>query len=276
MRTLVIDVPLKAIRWAVLGVLVIAVLYPLLWMALNGFKSTEAIFGNPWALPTSWSIDYYKAAWASGLTRYFLNSIIVTSGSVFLVTLLGAWAAFGLSRVKIPFSNAVMLIIVGGIMIAPTAALIPLFQLMQTLHFYDTYWALIVLYAAFKLPFTTFLIRSYMLGLPKEVEEASLIDGASHWQTFWTIILPMCRPILVSAALLQSLFAWNEFPFALVFINNPDLKTVPVGLMDFQSTLLTNWPVLFAGLTIAALPMILLFLIGQRQFIRGLTEGFSK
>ena len=161
-------------------------------------------------------------------------------------------------------------------MIAPTAALIPLFQLMQKFHLYDTYWALIVLYAAFKVPFTTFLIRSYMLGLPKEVEEASLIDGASRQQTFWVIVLPMCRPILVSAALLQSLFAWNEFPFALVFINNPDLKTVPVGLMDFQSTLLTNWPVLFAGLSIAALPMMLLFLIGQRQFIRGLTEGIGK
>lgn len=276
MSSQLIGIPVKIVRWAVLLILVIAVIYPLVWMALNGFKSTEAIFGSPWALPESWSFEYYQEAWASGLTRYFLNSVIVTAGSVFLVTLLAAWAAFGLTRVQLPFSNAITLIIMGGIMIAPTAALIPLFQLMQTLHFYDTYWALIVLYAAFKMPFTTFLIRSYMLGLPKEVEEASLIDGASRWQTFWRIILPMCRPILVSAALLQSLFAWNEFPFALVFINNPDLKTVPVGLMDFQSTLLTNWPVLFAGLTIAALPMILLYLIGQRQFIRGLTEGFSK
>lgn len=276
MRAILLDLPLRLVRWAVLALLVAAVIYPLIWMAMNGFKSTDAIFGSPWALPESWSFEYYKAAWDSGLTRYFINSVIVTAGSVLLVTLFGAWAAYGLTRVHLPFSNMITLIIVGGIMIAPTAALIPLFQLMQTLRFYDTYWALIVLYAAFKMPFTTFLIRSYMLGLPREVEEAALIDGATRWQTFWQIILPMSRPILVSAALLQSLFAWNEFPFALVFINNPDLKTVPVGLMDFQSTLLTNWPVLFAGLTIAAIPMIVLFLIGQRQFIRGLTEGFSK
>ncbi len=267
---------LKLLRNFVLFILVISVIYPILWMFINGFKSTEEIFGSPWSLPTSWSIKYYEQAINSGLSHYFFNSIIVTVGSVVLVTILSAWAAYGLARIELPINNLVLFTIVGGIMIAPTAALIPLFQLMQKFHLYDTYWALIVLYAAFKVPFTTFLIRSYMLGLPKEVEEASLIDGASRQQTFWVIVLPMCRPILVSAALLQSLFAWNEFPFALVFINNPDLKTVPVGLMDFQSTLLTNWPVLFAGLSIAALPMMLLFLIGQRQFIRGLTEGIGK
>lgn len=116
----------------------------------------------------------------------------------------------------------------------------------------------------------------YMIDLPREVDEAATVDGASRTQTFWRIILPMCRPILVSAALLQALFAWNEFVFALVFISSDSLKTLPVGLVSMQSRLLTDWPVVFAGLTIAALPMILLFLIGQRQFLRGLTEGVGK
>jgi raffinose/stachyose/melibiose transport system permease protein len=108
------------------------------------------------------------------------------------------------------------------------------------------------------------------------VTEAALIDGASHSQTFWRIILPMCRPILVSAAVLQALFAWNEFAFALVFISRSELKTLPVGLMDMQSRLVTDRPVQFAGLTIAAPPMIILFLVGNRQFLRGLTEGVGK
>ena len=99
---------------------------------------------------------------------------------------------------------------------------------------------------------------------------------ASRWETFWRVILPMCKPILVSAAMLQALFAWNEFVFALVFINSDGNKTLPVGLVAMQSRLLTNWPVMFAGLTIASLPMIILFLIGQRQFIRGLAEGTGK
>ena len=161
-------------------------------------------------------------------------------------------------------------------MVAPTVALIPLFGLLQRLGIFDTYWALIVLYTAFRIPFTTFLIRAYMLDLSPRRRRGGRLDGASPTQIFWRIIMPMCRPILVSAALLQALFAWNEFVFALVFISNGDMKTLPVGLMDMQSRLLTDWPVQFAGLTMAALPMIVLFLIGQRQFLRGLSDGIGK
>jgi raffinose/stachyose/melibiose transport system permease protein len=108
------------------------------------------------------------------------------------------------------------------------------------------------------------------------MEDAAIVDGASRLQIFWMVILPLSRPIIVSAALLHALFAWNEFLFALVFINNQDLKTLPVGLLDLQSRFLTNYPVMFAGLTIAALPMIVVFIAGQRQFIRGLAEGYGK
>lgn len=212
----------------------------------------------------------------AGVVRSFANSIIVTAASVVTTILVSAWAAYGLTRARIPFGGFALGIVLGGLMVAPTVALIPLFGLLQSLHIYDTYWALIIPYTAFRIPFTTFLICAYMIDLPREVDEAAVLDGCSRAQTFWQIILPMCRPILVSSALLHALFAWNEFAFALVFINNPDLKTLPVGLMDMQSRLLTDWPVQFAGLTMAALPMIILFLIGQRQFLRGLTEGMGK
>lgn len=189
---------------------------------------------------------------------------------------MSAWAAFGLTRLRLPLSQPILLLVLGGLMLAPTVALIPLFRLLQVVGIYDTYWALIILYTAFRIPFTTFLIRAYMIDLPRDLDEAATIDGASRAQIFWKIMVPLCRPILVSAALLQALFAWNEFVFALVFINDGDLKTLPVGLMDMQSRLLTDWPVQLAGLTIAALPMIVLFLFGQRAFLRGLTEGMGK
>ena len=105
-------------------------------------------------------------------------------------------------------------------MLAPTVALIPLFRLLQALGIFDTYWALIVLYTAFRIPFTVFLIRAYMITLSREMEDAAIVDGASRWQIFWLVIMPLSRPIIVSAALLQALFAWNEFVFALVFIND--------------------------------------------------------
>jgi raffinose/stachyose/melibiose transport system permease protein len=266
----------RLLVWGHLVALALVILYPLVWMALGGFKSNQEVFESPWGLPGALRWENYAHAWELGVVRYFTNSVIVTVASIVTTTLVSAWAAYGLTRLRLPLGNGVLLLILGGLMLAPTVALIPLFRLLQSLGIYDTYGALIVLYTAFRVPFTTFLIRAYMVELPREVDEAAYVDGASRTQTFWRIILPMCRPILVSAALLQALFAWNEFAFALVFVSDESLKTLPVGLVSMQSRLLTDWPVVLAGLTMAALPMVVLFLVGQRQFLRGLTEGVGK
>lgn len=266
----------RVVVWAGLAALVVAVLYPLLWMVFSSFKDNQEVFASPWGLPGELRWDNFARAGSSGVVRYFVNSVLVTGASILTTVLLSAWAAYALVRLRVPFEGTILGLLLGGLMLAPTVALIPLFGLLQQLHIYDSYWALIVLYTAFRIPFTTFLIRAYMIDIPSEVDEAAKLDGCTPTQAFWQVVLPMCRPILVSAALLQALFAWNEFVFALVFISSGDLKTLPVGLMDMQSRLLTDWPVQFAGLTMAALPMIVLFLIGQRQFLRGLTDGIGK
>jgi len=274
-RTLAV-VAVRAVIVLLLVALAVAVIYPLLWMVFSSFKTNQEIFGSPWSLPGELRWDNFVRAGDAGVVRYFVNSILVTAGSIITTTLISAWAAFGLVRARMPFSNIVTVMIMGGLMVAPTVALIPLFGLLQEFHIYDSLWALLVLYTAFRIPFTTFLIRAYMVGLPISIDEAAYVDGATSWQIFWHVILPLCRPILVSAALLQALFAWNEFAFALVFLSSRDNKTLPVGLVDMQSRLLTDWPVQFAGLTMAAIPMIVLFLIGQRHFLRGLADGFGK
>jgi raffinose/stachyose/melibiose transport system permease protein len=266
----------RVLGWIGLAALAVAVIYPLVWMILSSFKSNAEVFGSPWGLPSELRWGNFGKAANAGVLRYFTNSIVVTAASIISTTLLSAWAAYGLTRVRMPLAQPVLLLATGGLMLAPTVAIIPLFRLLQSIGIFDTYWALIVLYTAFRIPFTTFLIRAYMIDLPREVDEAAVMDGATRTQIFWRVIMPMCRPILVSAALLQALFAWNEFVFALVFISSDELKTLPVGLVDMQSRLLTDWPVQLAGLTIAAVPMIVLFLIGQRQFLRGLTEGMGK
>jgi raffinose/stachyose/melibiose transport system permease protein len=275
-RGVLLRVVSKLLVWGLLAGLCIAIIYPLIWMALSGFKTNQEIFGDPFGLPGALRWSNYETALDQGVLKYFTNSVIVTTASVVTTTLVSAWAAFGLTRVHIPFGNGVTLFILGGLMLAPTVALVPLFRLLQDLQLFNTYWALIILYTAFRVPFTTFLIRAYMIDMPLSVDEAAKIDGASNAQIFWRITLPMCKPILVSAALLQALFGWNEFVFALAFISDDSLKTLPVGLMSLQSRLTTDWPIVFAALTIAALPMIVLFLIGQRQFLRGLTEGVGK
>lgn len=266
----------RSVIWIGLVALAVAVLYPLLWMIFSSFKDNQEVFAHPWGLPGELRWHNFARAGNAGVVRYFVNSVLVTSASILTTVLLSAWAAYALVRLRVPFEGAILGLLLGGLMLAPTVALIPLFGLLQQLHIYDSYWALIVLYTAFRIPFTTFLIRAYMIDIPLEVDEAARLDGCTPAQAFWQVLLPMCRPILVSAALLQALFAWNEFVFALVFISSGDLKTLPVGLMDMQSRLLTDWPVQFAGLTMAALPMVVLFLIGQRQFLRGLTDGIGK
>jgi raffinose/stachyose/melibiose transport system permease protein len=266
----------RVIAYVVLIVLAVAIIYPLAWMIVNGFKSNAEIFGDAWGLPTTWRWENFARAWNLGVVRYVMNSVIVTGASVVTTLLISSMAAYALTRHRIPFAGAITALLLGGMMLAPTVALIPLFRLIQALGIFDTYWALIILYTAFRIPFTVFLIRAYMITLSREMEDAAVVDGANRWEIFWLVIMPLCRPIIVSAALLQAMFAWNEFVFALVFISDRNLKTLPVGLLDMQGRVLSDWPVLFAALTIAMVPMIILFLLGQRQFIRGLSEGFGK
>ncbi|MEV8281886.1 carbohydrate ABC transporter permease [Rhodoglobus sp. NPDC076798] len=239
-------------------------------------KSNSEIFATPWALPTNPNFESYAKAWESGVVSYFGNSLIVTIISLFLTLVLGAAASFALTKLDLPLAKTVTFLLLGGLMVSPTMILVPLFQLLQTLDLYNTHAGLIILYVAYRLPFTVFLIRAYMLTIPNELTEAARIDGANTVQLFLRIVLPLSKPVLVSAGLVFVLFAWNEFPFALVFINDTALKTLPVGLLDFKSALQTDWPVLFAGLSIAAVPMMVAFILAQRHFIRGLAEGMGK
>lgn len=254
----------------------VIIIYPLIWMVLTGFKTNKELFLKTWALPEKFIWSNYKQAWDVGVGRYFLNSILVTSTSVTATLLISACCAFALSRYEFKGQNIFLLIIIGGLMLAPQVSLISLFKLLQKLHIYNTYWALIIPYIAYRIPFTTFLIRSYMLTLPREIEDSAYIDGCSSWRVFWNIILPMSKPILATSALLAAMAIWNEFMFALVFIEDSSLRTIPVGIMNLRSTLSTDWTILLAGLTISALPMIILFVIFQKQFIRGITSGGVK
>lgn len=254
----------------------LGVIYPLFWMFSSAFKTSSEIFSSPWALPHTISLENYVKAWDQGVVAYLMNSVIITSLSLVLTLLLGAAAAFALTKLNLPFSKMVTFLILGALMVSPTMILVPLFQLLQAVGLYNTHAGLVIVYVAYRLPFTIFLIRAYMVTLPDDVTEAARIDGANSLQIFLQVILPLCKPVLVSAGLVYVLFAWNEFPFALVFLNDPELKTLPVGLLDFKSTLQTDWPVLFAGLGIATLPMIIAFALGQRHFIRGLAEGMGK
>lgn len=264
----------QAFLHAFLICLGIVVLYPLLWMALSGLKSNAEIFGNPFALPVVWSWRNYVLAWNQGVRDYVTISVIVTFASALCTVLISAWTAYGLTRTRMPGKPLVTGFVLGGLMLSPTVAVIPLVKMMQALGLYNTFWALIVLYTAFRIPFSTFLIRAYMLDLPRDIDEAATIDGATEGQIFWRIIMPLCRPIIVSCIILHVLFAWNEYLFAMIFSGSD--KTLPVGLTSIMAKHGTNYAVVFAAMTISALPIVVVFFAAQRYFIRGLSEGIGR
>lgn len=265
----------QAFLWAFLLAVGVVVVYPLLWMVLGGFKSNSQIFNQPFALPETWSFSNYLAAWKA-VQGYMFSSLLITALSTVATVIISAWAAYGLTRTPMPAKPLITAIVLGGMMLSPTVALVPLVRMLQSMGLYDTHWALIILYTAFRVPFTTFLIRAYMLDLPRDLDEAAMMDGASPGQTFRMIILPLCRPIIMSCVVLHILFAWNEYLFAMIFTNSPAVQTLPVGLTSLMSKQGTDFSQVFAAMTISALPIVIIFFLTQRYFIRGLTEGISK
>jgi raffinose/stachyose/melibiose transport system permease protein len=254
----------------------LSIIYPLIWMVMSGFKTKSELFTNTWAFPTEWSFENYIKAWEYGVANYLLNSIIVTSATVVLTIFVSALCAYVLSRFEFRYKNLVFLFILGGMMVSPEVVLISLYKLLQVMHLYDTYQALILTYTAFHVSFTVFLMRSYILSIPKEIEESAVIDGCGMFMVFLRIIVPISRPIIATSALLAAMAAWNEFMFALVFMKTNTMRTLPVGLVNLRGTFSTDWPVLLAALSISALIMIVVFLVFQKQLVRGLTQGGIK
>lgn len=259
-----------------LFLLVLGIILPLCWMILNSLKTNRELFTNSFALPQRVMFENYIAAWNRGLSRYFINSIIVSAVSVACTVLLGALAAYGLSRFEMVGKQLILIIILGGLMLPEQVALVPLYKLLQTLRLYNTYAAMIVPYIAFRLPFAIFLMRSYFLSFPKTIEEAAYIDGCDSLNVFFRVLLPISKPILASTAIMTLIFVWNEFLFALVFVENERIMTIPIGLMAFQGKLSAEWTSLLAGITIASIPMTLFYLLSQRHFVTGLMAGSIK
>ncbi|MFP5113785.1 carbohydrate ABC transporter permease [Bacillaceae bacterium C204] len=258
------------------GIFSVIIIYPIIWLGLSGLKSNADFFLNTWSLPEEWLWGNYQAAWDAGIGQFFINSVFITVVSVVSVLLLGSMAAFGLSRFQFKGQNIFLVLILSGLMLAPQVSLIPLYKLLQAVGLYNTYWALILPYVAFQLPFAIFLMRSYFLSISKELEESAIIDGCNILQVYRHIILPLAKPIIASCALLTGMNVWNEFMFALVFVEDSSLRTIPVGLMNLRSQLNTNFGIQLAGLAISALPMIIAYIVFQRQFVRGLSAGSVK
>ncbi len=261
---------------AVLIVLAIIELVPFLWMFMSGFKSNAELLLEPFKLPEEWLASNYRRAWTNGIGGYLLNSVFVTAISTVMTLVFSIMAAYPIARIRFKYQKASLMFVLSGLMLAPMVAMIPLYKILIGTHLYDTYLAMIVPYVAFRLPFTIFLIWSFFMGIPKDIEESAIIDGCSPVGVLWKIFVPLSKPIISAAAVLAIRTFWNELMFALCFTQSTRLKTVPVGLLSLKSSMETEWPVLVAGLALSALPVVIIYILFQKQLIRNLTAGGVK
>jgi raffinose/stachyose/melibiose transport system permease protein len=254
-----------------------AVLIPVILMGLSGFKSTREIFQRPFGLPATWSLENFTKVWVEArFGAYFQNSVIVTAASAIILVALGAMASYALGRFQFRGNDLLYVYFLSGLLLPIRLAIIPLFILMRNLNLLDNLWSLILIYAASGLPSAIFILTGFFRQLPADLDSAARIDGASEWTIFTRVMVPLVRPALVIVTIYNVIPIWNDFFFPLVFIKSDRLKTLPLGMTTFFGQYYTDYAALFAGLTLAALPVIALYVALSQHFIRGLTAGAIK
>jgi len=269
----------KIINAIVLIVLLLGgltMLVPFLWMISTSFKEPGTLFDLPiqlWPDELHWE-NYQRVLTAVPFGRWYLNSLIIALGLTFLNLTSGALAGYAFARFSWKGKDVMFLLSLITLMIPAHVLIIPLFIIMSHLGWIDTYYALILpgLFDAFAI----FLMRQNFISLPRELEEAALIDGATPWQIYWKIALPLAAPALATLGTFTFLAGWNSFLWPLIATNSIEMRPITVGLAVFNTQFTTEWTVLMAGLSLATIPPIIVFLAAQKYFIRGLTLGSLK
>ena len=252
-------------------------LYPILVMVFSAFKPTSEIYNSPFSIPDFRNIgNFARILTETSFPAYLANSVVVTGVSILSILTLGSMAAYALGRYRFPGAAFVFLFFLAGLMVPLKLAIIPLFIQFRGLGLLDTRLSLILLYTAMGLPSAVFILTGFIRTLPQELEDAARMDGASEPRIMLSIMLPLTRPAMVIAAIHNAVPIWNDFFFPLVFIHTDARKTLPQGLTVFMGEFSTDWGALFAGLTLSALPIIVVYLVLSRHFIAGLTSGAVK
>jgi len=272
---------LRALRRAglhgLLSAYALIVLLPLFIMVMNSFKTTREIFLAPFSPPASWSLRAYAEVWErASFGVYLINSVFVAVTTVALILIVASMAAYGLARYRFPGVDALRLYFLAGLMVPLRLGIVPLFLVIQRLGLLDSHGALILTYLANGMPFSIFLLSGFFRQLPKELEYAARIDGCSEFQIYARVMLPLVRPALATVAIYNFVPVWNDFFFPLIFIRSDRLKTIPLGMTLFFGQHQIDWSLLFAGMTLASLPLLFLYIALSGHFIRGLTAGAVK
>jgi raffinose/stachyose/melibiose transport system permease protein len=276
-KNLKIKDPSRPLKYLFLGFWSLLVLFPIWTMVVNSFKFKNDIYLDPFGLPTKLNLEGYKTVFQnSPFPRYFLNSLLVTVISLALIILIGSLAAYACVRWRSRYSRWIYLFFVAGLTVPIKIGSINLLQIMIKLGLLDTTWSVIPVYVAMGLPIAVFTLYEFIRGIPSELTEAALMDGAGPFTIYWRIILRLVRPALATVAIFNLVPIWNDLWFPLIFIRKDDQRTLILGVTRLFGEYQTDWSKILAVLSLSCVPVILLYLTMAKQFIAGLTAGAVK
>ncbi len=264
--------------YALITLIALILLFPFFVAISTAFKDVQEVYSTPpYWLPKRLAWENFVHIWQKyPLANYFINSLIIATGSTILATVLCVPAAYAFARLRFFGRKSLLFLLLVVQMFSPIIVVIALYKLIIAMHLIDTQLSLIIVNAVFTLAFAIWMMNGYFATIPKEIEEAALIDGCSRWQTMMRITLPIAMPGIVTVIIYTFISAWNEFMFALTFINSTDKRPLTVGLYNFVGRWQVSWQYLMAAALLAILPVILLFMVIEKQLVQGLAGGAVK
>jgi len=255
----------------------ILVMGPLFYIIMGAFKTKADYIGNKIGLPSKFVLDNFRILIEDGrIFIWFKNSIIVTVLSVFFSILISALASYAFARINFRGKENIFNIIISLMIIPPIVMVIPLFVLATNVNLVNTYWSAIIIYTGLMMPFNIYLLRNFFITIPQAIIDSAKIDGCNDIIVFLRIILPLSRSAIITLVVVSVLWVWNELLIALIFLQKTELTTLTVGLIQFQGKFKINQPALLAGILLSMIPMLIIYMIGQRFFVKGLTAGALK
>lgn len=253
--------------------------YPLIWTVVMSFKTSREILTDPWKLPSGFAVENYINAFTKAkMADYFLNSVAVVIAATIVLVLIAVPAAYVLARFRFRGGKLILNVYMTCIFVQGTYLMIPLFLEMMNFHMLNNRWWLAVVYAVMNFPFTIFLLNGFMSSIPKEYEEAAKVDGCTPLQTMIRVMLPMAKPGIMTAVMLAFMSFWNEYPLALILVQDDEKKTLPIGLANLFEVqkFATDWGALFAALVIVLIPTTVVYSLMHKKLTSGLSVGGLK
>jgi len=252
-------------------------LFPLVWMISSSLKTQDQVFTNMSLIPETWNFANYAVAWLKADFKvYFFNSLFYTVVGVLAILFISSLAAYAFARLEFWGRRVFFMMLVATLLIPIPGVFVPLYLLLKSLGLIDTRIGLLLCYISGGLAFAIFLLKGFFDYLPREIEEAALIDGCSRFGIYWRIALPLAKPALATIAIMNSLNIWNEFLLAMIVLQDKSKMPIQRGLMVFQGTFITDYPLLMAGLTIATVPIVILYILMQKHIVKGIAAGALK